>query len=128
MGKPLPPPIWKYSAQGGRLQKSTLFIALFEIRKCQMYCFNYLRTGPDENLSSFLIAHVLRSLLLVWNPLSRLSQFDMSSNITVPSNCDSCFLQASDRCLEKYKSLLSYWEVRELRLVFWLCVTNGPER
>ena len=32
------------------------------------------------------------------------------------------FLQPSDSCLVKWKSLLFYGEVRELRLVFWLCV------
>ena len=34
-----------------------------------------------------------------------------------------CFLQPSDSCLVKWKPLLFYGEVKELRLMFSLCVT-----
>ena len=90
----------------------------------KMCCFNYLSNWPRWKLIQLLISHVFcvpcclfeiscqECHNLIW---VRISMYDL---ITI-----LCFLQPSDSCLVKWKPLLFYGEVKELRLVFSLCVT-----
>ena len=89
-----------------------------------MCCFNYLPIWPRWKLiqllistfSAFPVACLKSSCQECHNLiLVRISMYDL---ITI-----LCFLQPSDSCLVKWKPLLFYGEVKELRLMFSLCVT-----
>ena len=125
-----PPPQYGNIPQREVGSKSwSLFIALFEIRNCQNVLPQLsVKLAEMETYPAFNFPRFLRSLLLVWNLLSRMSQFDLSSNINVRSNYDSMFSSTKWQLFSEMEATVILWRGQRTASCFLTMRHNELER
>ena len=76
----------------------------------KMCCFNYLSNWPRWKLIQLLISHVFCVPCCLFEIfLSRMSQFDLSSNINVRSNYDSMFSSTKWQLFSEMEATVILW-------------------